>query len=192
MKFTKIKTSMVIFLLVSVSFLSLYSPSVLAQPTDTFWVDVEVAGRNVIFVNENVDIEFKSNSSQINLQIYDDAETLVYDNILGSNNSIVFNPSVYGLYTVKGVVGDVIVTTWFWMQNIENLVGFTLPYSWSWKGVDYTLTSEYELHASLNNQILSTEWLSEINSKLKPSTTLLKNSEGICIISDGKDIDATS
>jgi hypothetical protein len=160
---------------------------------DSYFVNAQVLGRNVLFKGDSVSIRVDSNASQVQLNIYDSANKNVYSSTVTANTTTVFSvPATYGLFTVKASVLDRTATTWFWLQNTEHLETLTLPYKWHWKGIDYTLTSNYELQASSNGETLSVEWLSEIFTKLKPTVTLLHNKDTLYIGTYGKDVSADS
>lgn len=181
--------SIICMLLLLFGFLaSLTIQSVNAAPF--YFVGVAVVGRNVVFYGENVSISISSNASQVLVEIYASDESLVYTGPTEANSTFTFQPPlIYGKFTLKASAGNNTCTTWFWLQNNENLYPFTVPYSWIYQGINYTLLGNYTLKATLNGQTLNADWLSEIFTKLKPTATLYRNDYGLIYVGTyGKDI----
>jgi len=188
MQKSKLLTFLVILVLI-VSELAVFEfvPTVKAQESG-FLLTVEVVGRNVVFKGENVSIRNVSNASEVLLQIYASDDSLVYNGSVTANSTLVFSPpEIYGLFTVKAFVANASAETWFWLQNLQGMSVAPSTSLWVWKGVNCNLStvveagkiSTYLLTVSFENASLSLDWLSEVFTKLKP-TTVLMESNGEC------------
>jgi len=163
-----------------------------SQINDTY-VSVDVsADKSYYFLNEICNITILSNSSDpIQLSIFNPSGTTVYQKDVNPNTTINYSFSEsheYGLYLVKCDS----FTTWFWLQKTEKTEEVVLPYSWNWKGIDYVLTENFELQVKSKNGFFTTEWLSEINTKLKPTNRVFVNEHLLLIESEGKDVSMQS
>jgi hypothetical protein len=153
-------------------------------------VSVEIVGRNVIFYGESVNIKSICNLSEVLVEIYNPNDVLVYRKYQTANTTFAYAPSqVYGKYTVKAYAGDAVAETWFWLQDTTNLNVFSAnEKSWSLKDINFKVyplleaekVTTYVLEAALNGETLRIEWLSEVFSKLKPTTvTVETNNAGL-------------
>jgi cytoskeletal protein RodZ len=77
------------FLLFSVTFIGLVNVSKAAP--DTYFVDVQVLGRNTLFKGDSASIRVESNASQVQLNIYDSASKTVFSNTVTANSTTVFS-----------------------------------------------------------------------------------------------------
>ena len=155
---------------------------------------IKISGRNTIFSGENIRVNVTSNSPQVHLTILNPNNLTIYSQNVAGNSSILIRISgIYGRYVVLVDSSTDRAETWFWLQNAESLTSFTLPYSWSFQGISYSIQTNYTLTASFEGKQFNVDWLSEIFTKLKPTAILLKNDYGLISIRlDAKDITANN
>lgn len=177
----------------SVFLIVLLAAGLLALPTraedgDSYFVSIEVHGRNVLFLNEQVNLNVTSNASTVQLIIYDNENIIRYNGNVTANTTFQWTPTaVYGTFTAKANVTNATSETWFWLQDTTGLANNGVVNSWTYQNTNYTLTeissagkvSTYNLTVTLQNRVFTTEWLSEVFSKLKPTTVQLQKKPGI-------------
>jgi hypothetical protein len=170
-----------------------FLPFIFAQETgktDSYTLNVEVVGRNVLFVNEQVSLKTSSNASQVLVQIFDRLNTTQYSKYVAGNSTFAWLPPVvYGLFTVKASVGEQVCATWFWLQDTR---GFSVAPStsiWGWQGLTCNLAtavsagkvSTYNFQVARENGMFETEWLSEVFSNLKPTEYSVEANAAGCV-----------
>ena len=140
---------------------------------------ISVVGRNVIFSGESIYIMNTILDPDALVEVHASDGTLVYSQRVGANSTFSFQPpSIYGLFTVDCSTSYNTGETWFWLQDISNLVPLlVLPYSWSWQSIDYTLDANYVLTARLSGKQISVNWLQSLIA-LNPTITVSGNSAG--------------
>jgi peptidoglycan/xylan/chitin deacetylase (PgdA/CDA1 family) len=148
----------------------------------------------VIFSGENISIKSIVADPNALVTIHASDGSLVYSQTVAANSTISFQPPIiYGLFTVDCKTSYNTGETWFWLQNTNGLHSLSLPYTWTWRGITYTLSQDYSLQAELSGKKISVEWLSEISTKLKPSVLVEQNDYGLIRIRTyGKSISADS
>jgi hypothetical protein len=164
-----------------------------AGATDTYSLNLQLTGRNVVFLGESVTIQTQSNSSTVFLSISNPSGASVYSNIVLGNSSTSFKLTEnYGKYTVKATVSDSITETWFWFQDSTGLSSSASKIDYSFQKVNYVINevsvagkiSTYTLKSTFENKSFEVEWLSEVFTKLKPTTvSIQRNSAGLTKIS---------
>jgi hypothetical protein len=170
--------------------LGTFLPFISAQKTDFYELSVEVVGRNVLFVNEQVSLKTVSNASQVLVQIFDRLNVTQYSKYVDGNSTFAWlPPAVYGLFTVKASIGEQVCTTWFWLQDTRGLSAAPSTSVWGWQGLTCNLAtavsagkvSTYNFQVAKENATFETEWLSEVFSKLKPTEYSMEANAAGCV-----------
>mgnify|MGYP001609455999 FL=1 len=186
----------IIFCLLTSLLLSLFLdliPIAVAANMSYYTTSAKIIGRNVLFLGENVSIQTRSSSSIVQLSILNPLGKEVYSASIFGNSTTSFKPTeVYGKYTIKAMVEGNTVETWFWFQDATNLTPASSTSLWNFQDVNYSLSevsvsgkiSTYNLHVVYEDKSFDVEWLSEVFTKLKPTTvTVQRNVAGLLKIS---------
>ena len=143
------------------------------------FVYANIIGKNVVFFGESVQIGVYANSLTVMLTIIAPDTSIVYSNTLTSNTTINFTPNaIYGTYQVDTSANGATSETWFYLQDTSGLTSLTLPYTWLWKGVQYTLDTSYVVTAELDGKQITVNWIPNFLS-LNPTITVSRNDGAI-------------
>lgn len=182
--------SLFLIVLVACSFAPLLQGDVTGVNGDSYFLAVEVSGRNVLFAGESVSLVVQSNASQVAVEIFDSGNVSRYLEFVRANSSVEWVPPlVYGLFTVRASVGGQVCSTWFWLQDTRSFSLAPSVSNWGFAGLDCSLTtvtaaskvSTYSFQASKANAVFETEWLSEVFAKLKPTEYSVDTNNAGCI-----------
>jgi len=174
----KPKANLGFLVLTLILFSSLLSPNLIriavSDDVNHFHASVKV-GKSFYFAGQNASLIVTSNSSayQYQLVVTNPSSSVVLNQTVTPNATVQYTvPAVYGLYTVtcNGTAA------WFWAQDVSNLTSLSLPYTFSWKNVNYTLSIGYILTASASDGgSITVDWLTTLFGYL-PSRTVVVTS----------------
>jgi len=170
---------------------SLYKIKEVEAEEEHYFIDVSLS-RSYRVRGQTIDITALTNSTNYLLQIYLPNGSLYHNQTHSANTTYSFSISSdasYGNYIAKAIVPNQVSTAWFWVQKVDDLVPFVLPYNWAWKGINYSIQSNFTLSVRGFDGSFNLDWLSEIFAKFKPSVSVCRNEYLIFIKTLGKDID---